>query len=706
MATQQRVPTGDDSVSSTFTLYPTSPTTRYDKVDDAIGSPDDDSTYIEGTNNAGGYACFTFAAFTIPAGSTIQSVAVTYRAKETGVGASSSYGCIKTGTTQRTSSGADPGGSYSDRTVTWTTNPATSAAWQVDEVNGTDSETTHRLTAFGIGGTDWAPDTRFTQVYCTVTYTEPSASASGSLKPQLPLLGGTATNVPPARSASGSLKPQLPLLGGTATNVPPARSASGGLALQLPLLGGTATNAAAAARSAAGGLRAQLPLFGGTGTNTPPARSASGSLAVQLPLFSGTATNVPPPRSAAGSLALQLPLLGGTATNGPPSREAAGGLAAQLPALGGSATNVPPARSGAGGLAAQLPLFSGEATNVPPARTASGGLRLQLPSLGGSATSAAVRSAAGGLALSLPSLGGSATNTPPPRSASGGLALSLPALGGTATNTPPPRTAAGGLRVPLPSLGGAATVAEAEPRTAAGGLALSAPSLSGTAAQTYPALFFDGIDDTVPLGDLGLCEDGAFTFETICRPYDAEGTRYVLGESGAVARVGLGVADGAAYARLVSDTGVVVTLTGADVTDDELRYMALAAYGGTAYLYVDGALADSEALPAGGFTMTATTLGALAGADFWYGEVAVARTYPMGLDATAIAAQYDAWLEWLVHVADADLVATLAPAGFRARLVPIAFEAEQTAGGFRARTAPTGFEAEITTPGFSTTTRS
>ena len=435
-------------------------------------------------------------------------------------------------------------------------------------------------------------------------------------------------------------------------------------------------------RTATGGLKPQLPLLTGTATNTPPARSATGSLKTKLPLLTGAATNVPPARTAAGSLKLQLPLFAGTATN------------------------VPPPRAGSGGLAAQLPLFSGSATNVPPARTASGGLRVQLPSLGGSATSAAVRSAAGGLALSLPSLGGSATNTPPPRSASGGLALSLPALGGTATNTPPPRTAAGGLRVPLPSLGGAAMVAEAEPRTAAGGLALSAPVLSGTAAQTYPALFFDGIDDVVPLGDLGLCEDGSFTFETVCRPVPVMGTRYVLGESGTVARVGLGVSDGAAYARLVSDTGVTVELTGADLFDDERHYMALAAYGGTAYLYVDGVLADSEALPAGGFTMTATTLGALASAGYWYGEVAVARTYPMGLDATNIAAQYNAWLEWLEHVADADLVATLAPAGFRARLVPVAFKAEQAADGWRARTAPTGFEAEITTPGFATTTRS
>lgn len=200
------------------------------------------------------------------------------------------------------------------------------------------------------------------------------------------------------------------------------------------------------------------------------------------------------------------------------------------------------------------------------------------------------------------------------------------------------------------------------------------------------ALYFDGVDDLVALGDLGLAEDLAFTLETICRPYDAEGTRYVLGESGAVARVGLGVSDGAAYARLVSDTGVLVELTGASLTDDELHYLALAACGGMAWLYVDGALADSEALPAGGFTMTATTLGALAGAGCWYGEVAVIRMYPMGLDVTAIAAQYDAWLEWVEYAANLDLVATLLPAGWTAHTIAEGWTAELLSEGWTAMT--------------------
>lgn len=184
------------------------------------------------------------------------------------------------------------------------------------------------------------------------------------------------------------------------------------------------------------------------------------------------------------------------------------------------------------------------------------------------------------------------------------------------------------------------------------------------------ALYFDGINDVVPLGDLGLCEDGAFTFETICRPHEVAGTRYVLGESGTVARVGLGVAAGLAYARLVSDTGVEVTLAGAvSLFDLELHYLALSADTITARLYVDGVLADSDALPAGGSTMTATTLGALASTGYWYGEVAAARLYPTGLTDKRIALQYEAWLEWLTYTANLDLAATLCASGWAATTI-------------------------------------
>ena len=289
MATITRYPTGDESASGTWTVYPTSPTTKWDKVDEVTA--DNDSTYIEGAST-GAYACSTFSAFDVPAGATISEVRVYYTMRKTGTPVASGYPCIKTGTTQRigTASG-NPTQSYVGYSAAWTTNPATSAAWEVDEVNGTDAETTHRLTAFGVGGSDMSPSLRFTQVYCVVTYTI-DRTATGSLKLQSPIIGGTATNVPPARSADAAFKLQLPVVTGTATNVPPAREGNGGLAAQLPLIGGAATNAPPSVdRTADGGLKLQLPILGGAATNVPPARSADGVLKLQLPLLGGTATN-------------------------------------------------------------------------------------------------------------------------------------------------------------------------------------------------------------------------------------------------------------------------------------------------------------------------------------------------------------------------------------------------------------------------------
>jgi len=131
MATEVRLPTGDSDVSSTFTLFPTSPATRWDKVDDPVGTPDDNSTYVMGVNNAGGYAYFTFPVFTIPLGCTIEKVSVSYRSYGITTSASSSYAGLKVNGVRYPGAGADDPTTYGNRTVDWTLNPNTGSAWTV-----------------------------------------------------------------------------------------------------------------------------------------------------------------------------------------------------------------------------------------------------------------------------------------------------------------------------------------------------------------------------------------------------------------------------------------------------------------------------------------------------------------------------------------------------------------------------------------------
>jgi len=237
-------------------------------------------------------------------------------------------------------------------------------------------------------------------------------------------------------------------------------------------------------------------------------------------------------------------------------------------------------------------------------------------------------------------------------------------------------------------------------------------SATATLSVSYDALYFDGIDDSVALGDLGLVEDGAFAFEAVLRMPEAAPSvdRYLFAEYGATARVGIALlaADAGKLRFVFRDDagGTCDILSPASVCDGSDHYLAVEAGGGYGRLYLDGVLVTGPvALPAGTVSTTAATLGSRGAADYWYGGVYVARAYPDPLGAAAIAAQYDAWLEWCEYAANVDLIATLCASGWRTRLHPEGFKATTAAEGWRARLTREGWKATTAAEGWRATTR-
>ena len=204
MAVETKVPASDGTINKDPFWFPSSGADFYALIDEGVSSHDSDTTYIE--NRFSGsltWAIFrTAAAFAIAEGNTIDKVSVSGVARFTNSGPPSigTYFGIFTGTTRRQATITTPTDSYAVGTVDWLTNPATSAAWTLEEVNATDATTAHRLVVygsdgFGIGGrmTSYAGRLRLTALEISVTYTEGGGGGGGVIS-QYPyysmLMGG------------------------------------------------------------------------------------------------------------------------------------------------------------------------------------------------------------------------------------------------------------------------------------------------------------------------------------------------------------------------------------------------------------------------------------------------------------------------------------------------------------------------------------
>lgn len=184
MATQTRLPTGDGS-NNDWTA--SSGGSKFADIDDPVGTPDDDATYISKTTPNGTQSS-TFTAFDITS-SAVAKVSVLIRAKRNAEGSNSARPTITTGTTLRVVDSFALTESYADYVSDWLTNPATGSAWAEDEVEGTAASPGNRLTQYGINSTGLAgaEEMRCTQNYCTVDYTEAG--------------GGDITSEPPVGAA-------------------------------------------------------------------------------------------------------------------------------------------------------------------------------------------------------------------------------------------------------------------------------------------------------------------------------------------------------------------------------------------------------------------------------------------------------------------------------------------------------------------------
>lgn len=176
MSTQTWLPAGDSSARNAWTALGGG--SKYVEVDDAVGSPDDNSTYVSSATEDAEQA------FTLPSRSlsvaSISNVTITARFKRN----PSEYpGCqisaLVGGTAYRNSAVTpDSGGTWQDFTYSMDTNPKSGAAWTQNDVNGSGA---NALTEIGVRLTAQSVTLYCTQIYVTVTYTAASEAAYSSL---------------------------------------------------------------------------------------------------------------------------------------------------------------------------------------------------------------------------------------------------------------------------------------------------------------------------------------------------------------------------------------------------------------------------------------------------------------------------------------------------------------------------------------------
>lgn len=177
-ATQDRLPTGDSSGSNTWTA--SSAGSKFEDVDDPIGTPDDDTTYIS-IAESGGAQQFTFSAFDIPNGATINSVSVLFRCKSPNGGDVTLRPRVRVGGTDNGHSPLTMTTSYANYTRSFTTNPVTTVAWTEADVEGTGANPLQEFGVTDSGSISAGESVQCTQIYATVDYTGGSAGTSGRI---------------------------------------------------------------------------------------------------------------------------------------------------------------------------------------------------------------------------------------------------------------------------------------------------------------------------------------------------------------------------------------------------------------------------------------------------------------------------------------------------------------------------------------------
>lgn len=278
MATQNRAPTSDEAASGTWSG---SAGSRWLLVDDY---PSTDVADLITGGTAAAVITFGFSGFSIPEGSTGISVQVRYADGEPANGSNNCGGRLKVGGSYFNAATHNPSGTAGTlREDSWATNPQTSAAWTVDQVNGVGG---NALQAFGINSTDSNPTFNVRSIELQVTYTEPVLPVEGTSDQTLGAvtgsaagavdIGGTSSANPAAVTGSAAGVVEEPGVSGTSSAT--LGSVSGAAAGSV-VVGGVAGGGPAAV----GGSAAGSVVVGGTSAKTPAAATGSAAGTVEDP---------------------------------------------------------------------------------------------------------------------------------------------------------------------------------------------------------------------------------------------------------------------------------------------------------------------------------------------------------------------------------------------------------------------------------------
>ncbi len=160
---QTRVPAGDGDISGTWNTSPC-----WDDVDETTQN---DTDYMTGTTDSGGYKLFSFSPFSIPPGSIITNLTVYVRARDASSGTNNIRPSIKVNGTRynTTATSNSPGSSFTTYSYSYNTNPNTGLEWVAEDLNGTG---TSLLQQFGVYSSDLNPDIQVSMVYAQVNYSD------------------------------------------------------------------------------------------------------------------------------------------------------------------------------------------------------------------------------------------------------------------------------------------------------------------------------------------------------------------------------------------------------------------------------------------------------------------------------------------------------------------------------------------------------
>jgi len=172
---QKLYPTSDSSIAIGG-VYPTSPTTHYDKLDEPTANDATDYIYTSGASTVTQQDLYGKTSFSPPDGlQSITSVVITYRIytknyQGNGTNACGYVACIiKTHNTLYLDNDQTSLDAWGTKTKTYTTNPYTGAAWTAQEITDLLIGVQHKITNGGVNYYDQQALT--TQLYATVNYT-------------------------------------------------------------------------------------------------------------------------------------------------------------------------------------------------------------------------------------------------------------------------------------------------------------------------------------------------------------------------------------------------------------------------------------------------------------------------------------------------------------------------------------------------------